>query len=848
MRQFTLLAVVLSLVVSARASDRQRTLMDEGWRFTLNDPPDAGNIFDYAEAGDLAKARPIDVNNEAAINAQHKDAAAVNLGADVSFVKSDFNDSTWRPLDLPHDWTVELGFDRNGNNGHGSHAMLGTLGNTIGWYRHSFNLDAADKGHAIWIEFDGVYRNSLVWLNGHCLGRNVSGYSSFWYDIAKFANFGGTNELVVRVDATHTEGWFYEGAGIYRHVWLVKADPVHVAHWGVYATTDVEGPNASIMIRTTLRNDSDTQQKISARSAILDADGKPITQLVSLPVPIDPGAERVVQQQLSIPNVHLWSTDEPYLYKLASSAYIPAANPQDGGTNWDTNNVTNIGVRTLRFDPNQGFFLNGKHLIVQGTCNHQDHAGVGSALPDRLQYFRVEKLKEMGANAYRTSHNDPTPELLDACDKLGMLVMDEHREMGWDAERLDQIRRLVMRDRNHPSVFMWSIGNEEGIQTSPLGASIALAEQDLFHSLDPTRPCTEAMNSGWGQGLSNVIDVQGFNYLRQGGGGGARGSVPTSVDGYTAMDRFHANFPSKPSIGTEEASTLSTRGQYADDATKSFETAYDLDNPRWGCTAEQWWPYYLKRPWVCGAFVWTGFDYRGEPTPYRWPAVSSQFGIMDTCGFPKDIFYYYQANWTTKPMVHLLPHWNWAGKEGTPIDVWCFSNVDTVNLMLNGKDLGSQKVNMLSHENWKVPYAPGTLEARGFKDGKLVASDKVETTGAPAKVSLIPDRTTIDADGRDISLVTVAVTDDQGRNVPTADNLIKFSITGGKLIGVGNGDPASHEPDKAAERHVFAGLCQAIVQSTKDSGPITLTASGEGLATTTVTINAQTATTRPAGQ
>ena len=843
MRRFTLLVVVLSLALSARASDRQRTLMDEGWRFTLNDPPDAGNVFDYTEAADLAKARQPDVVNEMTINAQHKDAAAVNLGASVSYVQPSFSDSAWRQLDLPHDWCVELGFDQNGNNGHGSHAMLGRLNNTIGWYRHSFDLAADDKGKAVWIEFDGVYRNSLVWLNGHCLGRETSGYSSFWYDISKFANYGGSNQLTVRVDATRTEGWFYEGTGIYRHVWLVRTDPIHVAHWGIYATSDVEGTNGAVMIRTTIRNDSDKLQLCAARSTILDAGDKQVIQLMAQPVPIAPGEERTLQQELTIPNVHLWSTDDPYLYKLTTST-------RSDQTDLDTGNVTNIGVRTLRFDANEGLFLNGKHLIVQGTCNHQDHAGVGSALPDRLQYFRIERLKEMGANAYRTSHNDPTPELLDACDKLGMIVLDEHRQMGWDADRLDQIRRLVMRDRSHPSVFMWSIGNEEGIQTSALGSSIALAEQDLFHQLDPTRPCTEAMNNGWGQGLSNIIDVQGFNYLRQGGGGGARrgGPPPTTVDGYTAMDRFHTNFPNKPSIGTEEASTLSTRGQYADDRGRSFETAYDLDNPTWGSTAEQWWPYYLKRPWVMGAFVWTGFDYRGEPTPYKWPAVSSQFGIMDTCGFPKDNFYYYQANWTNKPVLHLLPHWNWTGKEGQDIDVWCYSNLDSVDLLLNGKDLGEQKVNVLSHESWKVPYAPGKIEAHGMKNGQIVLTEKIETTGAAAKVSLTPDRTTIDADGRDVSVVTVSVTDDQGRTVPTADNLVKFTITGGKLIGVGNGDPASHESDKASERHVFAGLCQAIVQSTKDVGPITFTATGEGLATATVTIQAQGATAKPAGQ
>jgi beta-galactosidase len=833
-------AVVLCLAVSAWGADRQRLLLDFGWRFTLNDPSDAGSTFDFQEARNLAKASPADIAAEDGIAATQPDPVATNLGASVSYVQPPLDDSSWRHVDLPHDWVVELGFDQRGNNSHGSHAIGPQIGNTIGWYRRHFDLPAEDKGQAVWIEFDGVYRNSLVWLNGHCLGRNVSGYTSFWYDISKIANYGTSNELVVRVDATHTEGWFYEGAGIYRHVWLVTTDPVHVAHWGTCVTSSVQGPNAYVTARTTVRNDSDQPAKCAVTSTITDADGKQVAQLKSAVVTVDPQSEREVGQALPIRGVNLWSTDTPYLYQLNTSIEADGK-PADSGYQ------TPFGVRTLRFDADQGFFLNGKHLEVQGTCNHQDHAGVGSALPDRLQYFRIEKLKEMGANALRTSHNDPTPELLDACDKLGMLVMDEHREIGYSPEILGQVRRLVMRDRNHPSVFLWSIGNEEPIQASDLGASVAIAMEGLFHQLDSTRECTEAMNNGWGRGLSAVIDVQGFNYLRQGGGGGARRTtVPTNVDGYTAMDQFHAAFPSKPTIGTEEASTLSTRGQYVNDRANSYMSAYDVNNPTWGATAEQWWPYYLKRPWVAGAFVWTGFDYRGEPTPYRWPAVSSQFGILDTCGFPKDNFYYYQANWTSKPVLHLLPHWNWSGKEGQPIDVWCYSNLDSVELFLNGVSLGKQAVQATSHLDWKVPYAAGTLEARGYKGDSIVATTKVETTGAPAKLVLTPDRSTINADGQDISLVTVAVADAQGRIVPTANNLVQFTIGGGgNIIGVGNGEPASHEPDKASQRSAFAGLCMAFVRAERQAGPITLTASADGLQSATLTLTAQAATPTP---
>jgi beta-galactosidase len=822
--------VLFCLALTTSSFARERLLMDANWRFTLNDPTDAGKIFDYPELAHLDKAQRDDAQREAVLTTQRSDPATNNLGSAVSFVQNSFDDTAWRQLDLPHDWAVELPFAQNANNGHGSHAIgPGDLGNTIGWYRRHFDLPATDKGQALWIEFDGVYRNSLVWLNGHCLGRNVSGYCSFFYDISKFANYGGANELVVRVDATRTEGWFYEGAGIYRHVWLVKTDPVHVAHWGTYITTNVVGDNAVVTARASVRNDSDAPVECEVTQTILDADGKTVNQAIQPHVKIAAGEEKEVALNLPVYSAKRWSIETPYLYQVVTTI-------QHDGQLADSYPTT-FGIRTIRFDANLGFFLNDKHVEIQGTCNHQDHAGVGSALPDALQYYRIEKLKEMGSNAYRTSHNNPTPELLDACDSLGMLVMDEHRQMGTTPEHLSQLTRLIERDRNHPSVFIWSIGNEEGgIQGNALGASIAKTMQDLVHTLDPTRPCTVAMNGAWGTGISTVIDVQGYNYVRN----GERGTRPPTFAQFTGMDKFHAAFPDKPSLATEEASTLSTRGEYANDRANSFESAYDVNNPGWGSTAEEWWKYYTARPFAAGGFVWTGFDYRGEPTPYRWPAVSSQFGIMDTCGFPKDNFFYYQSVWTTKPMVHILPHWNWPGKEGQPIDVWAYSNQESVELFLNGQSLGKQAMPDKGHISWKVPYAPGTLEARAYRGDELAASDRVETAGAPAKIILTPDRTTISADGRDISIINVAVADAQGRIVPTADNLIKFSAgSNAHIVGVGNGAPASHEPDKASERKAFNGLCQVIVQTTAQPGDIKFTAMGEGLEAATVTISSQ---------
>ncbi len=492
--------------------------------------------------------------------------------------------------------------------------------------------------------------------------------------------------------------------------------------------------------------------------------------------------------------------------------------------------ATTFGIRTIKFDPDEGFFLNGKPVRIKGMCNHQDHAGVGSALPDRIQYYRIDKLKEMGVNGYRTSHNPPTPELLDACDQLGMLVMDETRRMSSDPEAIGDLERLIRRDRNHPSVIIWSLANEEPLQGSDRGARIVSSMKRLARRLDPSRPVTTAMDDGWGEGVSGVVDVQGFNYHHG-----------------KEIDDFHQRFPKQPTIGTETGSTVSTRGIYLNDKEQGYVSAYDVNHPEWAETAEVWWKIYAERRFLSGGFVWTGFDYRGEPTPYEWPCINSHFGILDTCGFPKDNFYFYQAWWSDKPVLHLFPHWNWPGKEGQEIDVWCHSNLEKVELFLNGKSLGAKEVARNSHVEWKVPYKPGVIEARGFKGGRQVLVDKRETTGGPAKILLRPDRHEIKADGEDVSLVEVQVVDGQGRLVPVAGNDIVFHVSGnGKIIGVGNGDPSSHEPDKANKRRAFNGLCMVIVQSLKQPGEIRLEASSPGLEPATVALTSLSATPRPA--
>jgi beta-galactosidase len=475
--------------------------------------------------------------------------------------------------------------------------------------------------------------------------------------------------------------------------------------------------------------------------------------------------------------------------------------------------ATPFGIRTIRFDPEQGFFLNGRPLKLKGTCNHQDHAGVGVAVPDAVQEFRVRRLKAMGCNAWRTAHNPPTPELLDACDRLGMLVMAENRHLDSSREGLADLESLIRRDRNHPSVIIWSTANEEPLQGSDVGARIAVALNRLAHRLDPTRPTIAAMNGGWGGAFSRAHDLQGCNY---------------SLAGY---DDYHAAHPDHPMLGSETTSALSTRGIYAVDAERGYLSAYDVHCPEWGSHAETAWRAIADRPFMAGAFVWTGFDYRGEPQPYEWPCINSAFGILDTCGFPKDSFFYYQSWWSDRTVLHLFPHWTWPERVGETVAVWCYSNCEAVELFLNGESLGRLEMPRHGHLEWSVPYAPGTLTARGFSGGAEVATTAVETSGPAMGIRLTPDRLAMNADGEDACVVAVSVHDDQGRVVPIADSLIRFAVSeNATILGVGNGDPSSHEPDKANRRRAFNGWCQVIVRSKRGAaGEVELTAASTGL-------------------
>ncbi len=786
-------------------------MLDFAWRFHLGHADDPAKDFGFGK------------DQETFAKAGEDVASAADL---------DFDDNAWTAVDLPHDWAVELRFvpsvaldpsvEEDPRAAHGFRPLGRDYPDTsIGWYRRGFELAASDLGKRISLEFDGVFRNCLVMFNGYAVGGNESGYAPFRVDVTDFANYGGKNVLVVRVDATLGEGWFYEGAGIYRHVWLVKTAPVHVAQWGITVRSDVTGNRAAISLGADVTNEADGAADCQVVWTIFDPKGSRVGQVTSAPFQLKAGETHGFEGHATIAAPALWSIDAPHLYRLVAEARV-------GGRAVDRD-ATAFGIRSIRFDSERGFFLNGAPVKIKGTCNHQDHAGVGSALPDRLHAWRIEQLKALGSNAYRTSHNPPAPELLDACDRLGMLVLDETRMMSSNAEGLSQLSRMIRRDRNHPSVILWSLGNEEPQQGTERGARVARSMKRLVRKLDPTRPCTIAMDRDWGKGVTDVVDVVGFNYRTP------------------KIEEFHVGFPARPLVGTETGSTVCTRGAYARDNAKGFVPAYDTDFPWWASTAEAWWSFVAPRPFIAGGFVWTGFDYRGEPTPFnKWPSVSSQFGIMDTCGFPKDNWFYYRAWWSDEPLLHLLPHWNWAGREGQPINVWCHSNLDRVELFLNGESVGLRDVARNGHVEWTVPYAPGVLEARGVKNGRQALVAKRETVGPPAAILLKPERSSINADGEDVAIIAVEIVDAQGRTVPVAHNEVDFVVSGsGRLIGVGNGDPTSHEPDKASARRAFNGLCMAIVQASKVPGPIRINATSTGLLPASLEIDATPAPIRP---
>jgi beta-galactosidase len=780
---------------------RQRLLLNFGWRFHLGDACDAAKDFGLGSGsqGNFQKTGGF--------------LPASSLG---------FDDGDWKPVDLPHDWAIDLPFTNDpALEGKGFYPLGRNYPATsIGWYRLAFELPAGDRGKRISLEFDGAYRETMVALNGFYIGRHTGGYDPFRFDVTDFLNYGGRNVLVVRVDATESDGWFYEGAGIYRHVWLVKTNPVHVRQWGTFVASEMKAGVATLTIRTEVRNDGQAAVDVRVVSTIVDPVERPAGKAVTLSAAIAVGAEQTYEQKMTVTKPQLWSLEDRNLYTLVTEV-------RAGGEVVDRCE-TLFGIRTIKFDAQKGLLLNGEPVKVKGTCNHQDHAGLGAALPDAVHYYRVRRLREMGSNALRTSHNPPTPALLDACDDLGMLVLDETRMMSSNAEGLSQFENLVRRDRNRPSVFMWSMGNEEATANTERGRQILTAMKAVATRLDGTRPVTTAPTGAIGTGGLAVCDVIGYNYADPG------------------AEDYHNSHPGKPVIGTETVSAVGTRGIYATDYNKGYVAAYDPFTTTGRASAEGWWRFCNARPWLAGGFVWTGFDYRGEPSPNGWPNISSQYGIMDTCGFPKDSYYYYKSWWSENPVLHLFPHWNWAGMEGQEIPVWVHSNADQVELFLNGKSLGAKAMNKDSHVAWNVAYAPGVLEARGYKAGEITMTDQRETTAAPTTLAIYADRAEIAADGEDVAMFTVEVRDARGRLVPVADNLVTFKVTGGaRLIGVGNGDPTDQDSGKGPSRKAFGGVAMAIVQSGRAAGGIAVEATSPGLAPARATIWGGAVTPRP---
>lgn len=764
-----------------------------------------------------------------------------HLGSEANAVAPDYDDGSWRQVNVPHDYVVEGSFQQTNpfpavviGRDKSWYPLHGFLPVQPAVYRKTLDIPAEAKGKRLWLEFDGVFSNSRYWFNGQEIGSQYSGYTRSRFAITEAAKFGAKNILVVQVDPRY-DGWWYEGGGIYRHVRLVMVEPVHVVPDGVFVASEIADPrdgmraDATVSVNTEVVNSSAVYVTAMVLNEILNASGKVVAKAKSEQEIAGNGNAKVTQR-MPLSKASLWSPDHPYLYQLRSTVIV-------GGKTVDQT-ITKFGVRQLRFDATRGVFLNGKPLKLRGVNMHQDHAGVGVAVPDALFTWRLERLKEVGCNAIRLSHNPVEPFLLDECDRLGFLVIAENRHLGdtyadqspkeTAAVEHRDLASLVLRDRNHPSIILWSLCNEQWIQGSPEAAAMVRAMKQRVHELDPTRPVTAAMNGGFDkpEGFASVLDVIGINYNPW------------------VYDSVHAMRPTNAMLGTEIASEVGTRGIYATnrwggyhgDRERGYISAYSTTAGPGGQTVENAWPPIATNDFMGGGFVWSGFDYKGEPRPFEWPCINSHYGFMDICGFPKDSYYYYQAWWTDKPVLHLFPHWNWAAKEGQDISVWVHSNCEEVELFLNGVSLGKKATKPYQHLEWNVKYAPGELVAKGIYKGKAIQAIQ-ETTGAPAAIRLTADRSKLLADNADVAVVKVEVVDARGRLVPVAGNKIHFNLQGaGKIIGVGNGDPSCHEPDKASERSAFNGLAQVIVQSGTSAGKIKLTATAEGLEPGAVTM------------
>ncbi|MCX6122876.1 MAG: DUF4982 domain-containing protein [Ignavibacteriales bacterium] len=770
-----------------------------------------------------------------------------NLGDVQNGQEANLDDSQWRLQDIPHDWSIEGKFSIDNPATPGGGALPGG----IGWYRKAFSLPLSANEKLTFIDFDGVYRNSEVWINGHYLGKRPYGYSSFRYELTPYLKYGKElNLLAVKVDnSQQPNSRWYSGSGIYRNVWLVTTEKIFVDHWGTYVTTpEVNEQSARIVVQTEVRNVSTKYQAITLKTTIVDNSGKKITAVETKHSLPKASAENI-EHHLVVTHPIRWSIENPYLYKVLSTVLI-------NGKEQDQYETT-LGIRTFEFDRAQGFFLNGKHVKINGVCTHHDLGCLGAAINRRALERQLEIMKGMGVNGIRTSHNPPAPELLDLCDQMGFIVMDEAFDMwkkgktkfdyslNWDEWHERDIQNMVLRDRNHPSIFIWSIGNEVSEQWDQKDSSGTIIAKELCSSirkLDRSRPITANCNSIDSLNpviRSDALDLIGYSYNQN------------------AYENFHTRFPGKKLIGSETVSSLNSRGCYdiPSDSIRRWPvrwdsvlitgnadltcSSYDNCSAPWGSTHEETWKLMKKLNFISGQYIWTGFDYLGEPTPYPWPARSSYFGIVDLAGFPKDAYYLYQSEWTNQPVLHVFPHWNW--KAGDTVEVWVYSNCEEVELMLNGKSLGAKKkIGDDLHRMWRLPYTPGILKAIGRTGEKEILTQEIKTAGTPAKIILEADRNIITADGTDLAFVTVKILDEQGTIVPLADNLIKFNVSGeGRLIGTDNGLQTSMESFKASERKAFHGLCLAVVQSNEKHGTITVHATSDGVRETSIIITAK---------
>ena len=792
-----LTAIVLQVLTSEAQSVRETILLDKGWKFMLghaaNPKKDFGCGTEYFNY--LTKASSI-----------HNEGPYVQK----------FDDSSWQEVQIPHDWVATLPYASEASHSHGYKTVGWKYPETsVGWYRKTLTIPAGDLGKRLLLRFDGIFRNATVWFNGFYMGTEPSGYATQVYDITPYVKYGEQNLICVRADASLEEGWFYEGAGIYRDVCLEKMEEVSVAPFGTFVYAELQLPYsaATINVETEVHNASLVTRQCEVIQRLLNAEGREVCKSTYASLPLKAKQTRGIKQQMALSNPHLWSTTDPYLYKVETTVKV------DGKVT-DVYETT-TGLRDIKFDAEKGFLLNGKPLKLKGVNMHQDHAGVGAAIPDALQTWRIKQLKKMGCNAYRASHNPMTPALLDICDREGMLVIDENRLMGINDEHLRLLERMIKRDRNHPSIILWSDGNEEwGLENNIQGTRLAEAMREYTRLFDPTRPSTVA-NAG-GTELIKGLDVVGFNYIVQ-----------------NDVDNRKKNNPLWKIVGTEETSGCGTRGWYfKEENYKGRMVSLNRTNEQnYENIIERGWKFYAERPWAAGLFYWTGFDYRGEPNPLSYPAHDSEFGIFDYCGFPKDEAYYLKAWWTEEPVLHIFPHWNLQGHEGEEVELWAYSNCDEVELVVNGKKLGRQQMPKNGHLKWKTVYQPGKVVAYGYKNGKRTMTQTIETTREAYKTVLKTDRQELTADGRDVAVVTVEVQDQKGRVVPDACPLLTFTLEGnGRILGAGNGDPMYLGEDHPKEKDcrqftipAFNGLAQVLVQSGEEASTITLRCEGEKL-------------------